>query len=93
MEYTMAINNTPNAVATVVSVEGEAYARNPQGQMRRLFAGDVLLEGETIITMPGGHVELAFADGKLLTVNPNETYLMGPNVAQGTPVGYQGCGL
>jgi VCBS repeat-containing protein len=86
MEYIMAVNNTPNAVATVVSVEGEAYARNPQGQMRRLFAGDVLLEGETIITMPGGHVELAFADGKMLTVNPNETYLMGPSAAPRTPV-------
>jgi VCBS repeat-containing protein len=85
MENIMAITNTPNAIATVVAVQGEAYARNANGQMRRLFAGDVLLQGETIITMPGGHVELAFSDGKHLTINPSETYLMTPDVAHHAP--------
>ena len=79
----MAVLNAKNAVATVVAVEGEAYARNAQGQMRRLFAGDVVLDGETIITMPGSHVELEYADGKHLRLNPNETFALTADTVPG----------
>ncbi|MFO7541583.1 MAG: retention module-containing protein, partial [Thiobacillus sp.] len=65
---------TPQAVATVVAIEGQAFARDPSGQMRPLKAGDVLLEGDTIVTMPGGEVQLAFLDGHMLTLLPNETF-------------------
>jgi hypothetical protein len=66
--------STPQAVATVISVEGQAFARDPAGQMRPLRAGDVLREGDSIVTLPGGQVQLAFLDGKLLTLLPDETF-------------------
>ncbi|HQV20523.1 MAG TPA: retention module-containing protein, partial [Gordonia sp. (in: high G+C Gram-positive bacteria)] len=66
----MAINQP---VATVVAVIGEAYARNADGAMRVLKAGDALYEGEVVITRNGGRVELATSDGQLLEVQPNET--------------------
>ena len=66
--------STPLAVATVISVEGQAFARDPAGQMRPLKPGDVLREGDSIVTMPGGQVQLAFLDGHMLTLLPNETF-------------------
>ncbi|KAA3654940.1 MAG: type I secretion C-terminal target domain-containing protein [Proteobacteria bacterium] len=66
----MAINQP---VATVVAVTGEAYARNADGVMRALKAGDALYEGEVLITRNGGRVELATSDGQLLEVQPNES--------------------
>ncbi len=65
---------TPQAVATIIAVEGQAFARDPAGQMRPLKAGDVLLEGDTVVTMPGGQVQLAFLDGQMLTLLPNESF-------------------
>ena len=66
--------STPQAVATVLSVEGQAFARDPAGQMRPLKPGDVLREGDTIVTMPDAQVQLAFLDGHILTLLPNETF-------------------
>ena len=66
--------STPQAVATVISVEGQAFARTPAGQMRALKAGDVIREGETIVTSANGQVQLAFVDGPILSMLPNETF-------------------
>lgn len=66
--------STPQAVATVISVEGQAFARDPAGQMRPLKPGDILREGDTIVTLAGGQVQLAFVDGHILTLLPNETF-------------------
>ncbi|MEW6119492.1 MAG: retention module-containing protein [Pseudomonadota bacterium] len=65
---------TPQAVATVIAVEGQAFARNPAGELRPLKAGDVLLEGDTIVTRPGSQVQLAMLDGERLTLLPNESF-------------------
>ena len=65
---------TPQAVATIIAVDGQAFARDPAGQMRPLQAGDVLLEGDTVVTLPGGQVQLAFVDGQLLTLLPDESF-------------------
>lgn len=56
------------AIATVVAVIGKAYARNADGELRELKPGDVLLEGETVVTPDGGSVELALADGSPFVV-------------------------
>lgn len=56
------------AIATVVSVSGTAYARGEDGQLREIKPGDVLLEGETVVTPNGGSVELALEDGSSLAV-------------------------
>ena len=46
------------AIATVASATGKAYARNADGELRELRTGDVLKEGETVVTPDGGRVEL-----------------------------------
>ncbi|MBN7795690.1 retention module-containing protein [Parahaliea mediterranea] len=56
------------AIATVVAVEGKAFARNAEGELRELSAGDVLLEGETVVTPDGAQVELSMADGNPFAV-------------------------
>ena len=57
------------AIATVVSVVGKAYARNADGELRELRTGDVLVEGETVVTPDGGRVELSMTDGSPLVIN------------------------
>ena len=76
--------STPQAVATVIAVEGQAFARDPAGQMRPLGAGDVLREGDTIVTLAGGQVQLAFLDGQMLTVLPGENFRFSAETAPGT---------
>ncbi|MDE0929885.1 MAG: retention module-containing protein, partial [Halioglobus sp.] len=56
------------AMATVTSISDSAQARNVNGDLRVLKAGDTLLEGETVITPNGGQVELALSDGNVLLV-------------------------
>ncbi|TAK89420.1 MAG: retention module-containing protein, partial [Burkholderiaceae bacterium] len=68
-EFTMAAGQP---IATVVAVIGKAFARNEAGDMRTLKPGDVLLEGETVITNPGGHVELALGNSLRLEIQPED---------------------
>ncbi|MEH6591464.1 MAG: retention module-containing protein, partial [Halioglobus sp.] len=58
-----------SAIATVVAITGVAYARNADGEQRVLKPGDVLLEGETVVTPDGGRVELSLMDGAPLVVD------------------------
>ena len=64
---------TAQPVATVVAVTGTAYARDAEGRMRLLRAGDAINEGETVVTSSGGRVELAFEDGSVLPVEQNQS--------------------
>ncbi len=45
----------PVAIATVVAVTGNAYARNADGELREIRLGDVLLEGETVVNARWRH--------------------------------------
>ncbi|MDA8752764.1 retention module-containing protein, partial [Halieaceae bacterium] len=56
------------AIATVVAVIGKGYARNADGELRELKPGDVLLEGETVVTPDGSSVELSMSDGSPLVI-------------------------
>ncbi len=56
-----------NPIATVVAVIGVAYARTAAGELRALKPGDVLLEGEVLITPEGSSVELATYEGQLIS--------------------------
>ncbi len=56
------------AIANVVAITGTAFARNAEGELRELQPGDVLLEGETLITPEGSQVELQMTDGTPLLV-------------------------
>ena len=63
-------------IATVVAVVGKAFARDTDGNLRSLKPGDVLREGDTVITAAGDRVELALENGEPLFVQPNQTVQM-----------------
>ncbi|PMR79615.1 hypothetical protein C1H70_11570, partial [Halomonas urumqiensis] len=50
-------------IATVVSITGQAWARDAEGNLRELRVGSTLEEGETLLTADNATVELEFADG------------------------------
>ncbi len=58
-----------SAIATVVAVVGTAFARNEDGEMREIRPGDVILEGETVVTPDGSYVELSMSDGSPFVVS------------------------
>ncbi len=58
-------NHTP--IATVLSVTGEVYVRNEEGQLRLLEVGDTLNEGDVVIPSESGNLELIMEDGSPLT--------------------------
>jgi T1SS-143 domain-containing protein len=68
-------------IAKVSSVSGEAYARDSAGNSRRLKAGDVIREGETVVTANGGEVVLALADGRSMVVVERQSVTLDAEVA------------
>lgn len=72
------------ASATVVSVQGEAFARSADGSMRRLASGDSIREGEVVMTSASAQVSLRSADGQMLVVNAQESFKFGPEASQAT---------
>ncbi|KGE03119.1 retention module-containing protein [Pseudohaliea rubra] len=56
------------AIATVTAIEGTAYARNAEGELRQLRVGDQLRQGETLVTPEGSNVELDLADGQQIAI-------------------------
>ncbi|WP_108446586.1 retention module-containing protein [Halomonas denitrificans] len=50
-------------IATIISITGQAWARDASGELRELRVGDTLQEGETLVTSDNGRVLLDFADG------------------------------
>ncbi|NML27147.1 retention module-containing protein, partial [Zoogloea dura] len=69
---------TTNAVAkgTVVFVQGEAYLRDTSGKLTAIKPGDVVVEGQEIVTQAGAVVELQLANGAKLSVGPERTLLL-----------------
>ncbi|GAB5451585.1 MAG: Calx-beta domain-containing protein [Halioglobus sp.] len=55
-------------IATVSSIIGKAFARGADGELRGLQQGDVLREGETLVTPAGSNVELTLVDGTVMPV-------------------------
>ncbi|MGR4068002.1 retention module-containing protein [Billgrantia sp. C5P2] len=51
------------AIATVISITGQAWARDAEGNLRELRVGDTLQEGEVLVTSDNGSAQLDFADG------------------------------
>ncbi|MBL8438209.1 MAG: retention module-containing protein, partial [Zoogloeaceae bacterium] len=69
-------------IATVVAVVGKVEARNSNGELRILKPGDVLREGDVLITAPGAHAELAFADGDHLPIPAEQTVAITPELSE-----------
>jgi hypothetical protein len=69
----LAIDVPPRrAAARVALVEGDARFLDPYGNAeRRPKVGDLLYEGDRIVTGPDGEVQLAMEDGGYIGVRPN----------------------
>ncbi|MFA5081989.1 MAG: retention module-containing protein, partial [Hydrogenophilaceae bacterium] len=77
----MAATQSSQAIAHVVSVKGEAYAKAADGSMRLLHAGDLIYVGETLVTPQGSEIVVAFQDGHEATILAGESFYMAPEVA------------
>ena len=51
-------------IATIAAIEGTAYARNAEGELRELQVGDELRQGETLVTPEGSQVTLEGIEGE-----------------------------
>ena len=69
-------------IATVVSITGNAFVRDIQGQTRALRPGEALHEGDTLLTDEGARVELLDVGGDLLTFGGGERVLMSAELAE-----------
>ncbi|QEY14502.1 tandem-95 repeat protein [Cellvibrio sp. KY-GH-1] len=58
-----------NAVATVAFLQGQAWAKAPDGSLRPLSVGSVLNDDETLVTAQGAQVQLDFGNGEPVLVN------------------------
>ncbi len=68
-------------IAKVGKLSGEAFARDASGNVRRLKAGDVIREGETVVASDGAQVQLKMADGRELIVRSGESAKIDAEVA------------
>ncbi|MDI5890552.1 retention module-containing protein, partial [Halomonas rhizosphaerae] len=74
-------------IATIISISGQAWARDEAGNLRELRVGDTLQEGETLVTSDNGRVELDFADGLDPTViEGGQEVVMTPDLDAEQPV-------
>ncbi|WP_153144894.1 retention module-containing protein [Dechloromonas sp. H13] len=68
-------------IARVGKINGEAFARDASGKLRRLKSGDSIREGEVVQAAEGGQVQLKLADGRELVVDANEAAKIDAEVA------------
>ncbi|MBK8525200.1 MAG: retention module-containing protein [Betaproteobacteria bacterium] len=68
-------------IARVAAVQGEVFARSPEGKVRRLKVGDPVREGDVVTPGEGGRVELALADGTTRLVRSGEQLTVDAEVA------------
>ncbi|MBP8194272.1 MAG: retention module-containing protein, partial [Azonexus sp.] len=68
-------------VARVGKVTGEAFARDADGNLRRIKSGDPIREGEVVQAGAGGEVQLKLVDGRDLVVRANEAAKLDAEVA------------
>ena len=68
-------------IARVGKITGEAIARDLDGNVRRLKAGDPVRQGDVVQAADGGQVQLKLADGRDLEVRANEAAKIDAEVA------------
>ena len=72
-------------VARVSAIEGQAFAKGKNGELRVLHVGDVIFEGDVLVTAADGRVELAADDERTLVVSANETLTVDAEVLASVP--------
>ncbi|MBV5337678.1 MAG: retention module-containing protein, partial [Deltaproteobacteria bacterium] len=80
---------TQKEMGVVTSTRGEVFARNAEGQMRRLHAGDKVFEHDTIITAAGSAAEIAPLNGPALNVAEQQTMVLDDQVMSSAPADAQ----
>ncbi|HZV54569.1 MAG TPA: retention module-containing protein, partial [Rhodocyclaceae bacterium] len=69
-----------NVIGRVAVLQGQAFVRGQDGSQRLLKVGDVVREGEAIVTGPNSHVELAFEGGQTFLLREQETVTLDKTV-------------
>jgi len=69
-----------NSVATVAALEGQAWAKSPNGKLRPLKVGDTVAAEEVVITASGARIELDFGDGHPVSLAGGQEVLMTPDL-------------
>ncbi|UUA74144.1 retention module-containing protein [Cellvibrio sp. QJXJ] len=65
-----------NAVATVAFLQGQAWAKSPDGSLRPLTVGAVLNDNEILVTAEGARVELDIGGVEALVINGGQEVAM-----------------
>ncbi|MBK7675192.1 MAG: retention module-containing protein [Candidatus Accumulibacter sp.] len=60
-------------LARVSALQGKAFARDQDGNLRQLQIGDVIYEGDVVVTGAGSRIDLATPDRHSLVLRANET--------------------
>ncbi|MGP7735659.1 hypothetical protein, partial [Oceanimonas smirnovii] len=61
-----------NAIVTIMSLTGLAWAMGPDGKSRLLAPGDTLSAEETLVTATTTRIELNFGDGRVLVLRGSQ---------------------
>ncbi|MCA3176598.1 MAG: retention module-containing protein, partial [Burkholderiales bacterium] len=67
-------------IATVVTITGRAWVREPNGLERELKVGDVLRSNEIVVTVGNSSVEIVSVDGRSHRVEANSQTLLDDNL-------------
>ncbi|HJW27609.1 MAG TPA: retention module-containing protein, partial [Rhodocyclaceae bacterium] len=81
----MATTTQGTAIGVVSAIKGGAFARNAQGEVRRLAVGDSIYEGDVIITASGGSAEITPFGGPAVTVNEHQIVAIDEQVVSTGP--------
>ncbi len=73
--------NQDNGVIKIIKVTGEAYTRGSDGSLRLVKPGDVLQEGDILVT-GSGSFHLQGSSGKILEVLPNHSLTVDPKTSK-----------
>ena len=69
-----------SVIGTVTALQGHAYIQHADGSKSPLKLGDVVHEGDVVVTDAGASVELSFANGHSLIAHQNETLTLDSSV-------------
>ena len=72
-------------VARVSAVQGQAFAKSKDGELRVLHVGDPIFEADVLVSTEGSRVELTTADGRTLMARENETLTVDAEVTGTVP--------
>lgn len=66
------VTTTASATGTITALIGEAFIRLPSGQLRALKVGDVIQEGQRVVTTDGSILEMRTPTGDISVAGPRD---------------------